>query len=313
MAHKKTGAPHKKKMVNRKKKQASSRHTDSITPTLQMGRPGAHSEFDPRALESLQTNIKRLIEEQEFESIDEANAFLSQFIGKKDIPKPNRELTPLEQAQDKLYEAWDAEDEERVKLARAALAISPDCADAYVLLAEETAETNEEAMELFQKGVEAGERALGKEFFEECAGEFWDIVETRPYMRARAGLAEAEELRGDPKQAAGHYLELLRLNPNDNQGNRYPLARCLLKSGADDELGKLLDQYNDDPMTDWLYTRALWLFRKDGATERASAALVKAFIQNPFVPLYMVGILQMPDEPPDYDSIEAGGDKEAVE
>ncbi|MBO0863416.1 MAG: hypothetical protein J2P21_33960, partial [Chloracidobacterium sp.] len=70
---------------------------------------------------------------------------------------------------------------------------------------------------------------------------------------------------------------------------------------------------NDDPMTDWLYTRALWLFRKDGATERASAALVKAFIQNPFVPLYMVGLLQMPDEPPDYDSIEAGGDKEAVE
>ncbi|MBO0725836.1 MAG: hypothetical protein J2P52_09570 [Blastocatellia bacterium] len=312
MAHKKTGTPRKKKMIKRKKKQASSPHTDSFPPMLQMGRPGAQSEFvDPRAMESLHANITRLIEEQEFESIDEANAFLSQFIGGKDVPKPNRELTPLEQAQDKMYEAWGAEDDERAKLAREALAISPDCADAYVLLAQETVETEEEARELFQKGVEAGERALGKEFFEENAGHFWGIIETRPYMRARAGLADTIEATGDPKQAADHYRELLRLNPNDNQGNRYTLARCLLKSGADEELGKLLDQYKDDAMAAWLYTRALWLFRKEGATKQASAALVKAFKQNPFVPLYMLGAAQMPDEPPAY--VEMGGENEAIE
>jgi tetratricopeptide (TPR) repeat protein len=313
MAHKKTGTPRKKKVVKRKKKQASSRDTASFPPMLQMGRLGARSEFvDPRALESQHANITRLMEEQEFESIDEANAFLSQFIGGKDVPKPRRELTPLEQAQDKMYEAWGAEDDDkRVTLAREALAISPDCADAYVLLAEETAETNEEAGELFQKGVEAGERALGKEFVEENAGHFWGIIETRPYMRARAGLAETMEATGDPKQAADHYRELLRLNPNDNQGNRYALARCLLKSGAEEELGKLLDQYKDDAAAGWLYTRALRLFRKEGATKQASAALVNAFKQNPFVPLYILGAAQMPDEPPGY--VEIGGENEAVE
>jgi tetratricopeptide (TPR) repeat protein len=279
---------------------------------MQIGQAGEQSGVvDRRALERVHANIGRLMEEQNFESIDEANAFLSQFIGSKDIPKPNRELTPLEQAQDRMYEAWGAEDEERVKLAREALAISPDCADAYVLIAEEMAETAEEARELYQKGVQAGERALGKEFFEEYAGDFWGILETRPYMRARAGLAETLEAMGEPKQATDHYSELLRLNPNDNQGNRFAFARCLLKTGADKELGKLLDQYKDDATAAWLYTRALWLFRKEGATKAAGDALVKAFKQNLFVPLYLLRAEQMPDEPPDY--IELGGETEAVE
>jgi tetratricopeptide (TPR) repeat protein len=314
MAHKKTGTPRKKKAAKRKKKRAFSRDAGSFPHTPRMGWEGEQTAtVDPRSLERLHSDILRLMDEQEFETIDEANAFLSQFIGGKgkDIPKPNRELTPLEQAQDKMYEAWGAEDDERVKLAREALAISPDCADAYVLLAEETPGTIEETRELYQKGVEAGERALGHEFFEQNAGDFWGIIETRPYMRARAGLAETAEAMGEPNQAVEHYRELLRLNPNDNQGVRFALACRLLKSRAYEELGKLLDQYKDDATASWLYTRALWLFRKEGATKQANAELVKALKQNPFVPLYMLGAAQAPDEPPDF--IEMGGEGEAIE
>ncbi len=71
----------------------------------------------------------------------------------------------------------------RVDLARQALTISPDCADAYLLLAEEAASSLEEARELLERGVAAGERALGPEPFEEDVGYFWGILETRPYMR----------------------------------------------------------------------------------------------------------------------------------
>jgi tetratricopeptide (TPR) repeat protein len=312
MAHKKTGTPRRRKSVKRRKKGAPSGGAGSFPAILRMAQAGGRSGLvDRRALESLHTNIERLMEEQDFESIDEANAFLSQFIGVKDIPKPNRELAPLEQAQDKMYEAWGAEGATRAKLAREALAISPDCADAYVLFAEETAETMEEARELYQEGVQAGERALGKEFIEENAGHFWGILQTRPYMRARAGLAETLEALGELGQAAGHYRELLRLNPDDNQGVRFAFARCLLKAGADEELGRLLDQYEDDATAAWLYTRALWLFRKEGATKSAGAALVKAFNQNLFVPLYLLAAERMPDEPPDY--IELGGETEALE
>src|SRR4051812_14655156 len=45
--------------------------------------------------------------------------------------------TPLAQAQALMYRAFEEQEEQRrVQLARDALALSPDCADAYVLLAE---------------------------------------------------------------------------------------------------------------------------------------------------------------------------------
>ncbi len=59
-----------------------------------------------------------------------------------------------------MYEAWNAQGARRAQLARKALEISPDCADAYVLLAEEKARTLGEARDLFVQGVAAGERAL---------------------------------------------------------------------------------------------------------------------------------------------------------
>lgn len=57
-------------------------------------------------------------------------------------------------------------------MARKALAVSPRCADAYVLLAQETARTVDEALDLYRKGVEAGKLALGDAAFEQDAGHF---------------------------------------------------------------------------------------------------------------------------------------------
>jgi ST7 protein len=100
-------------------------------------------------------------------------------------------------AQDVMYEAWERNtSRSRIALARKALGISPLCADAYVLLAEE-AQSIEEARDLYAKGVEAGELALGRQGFEEYAGHFWGFLETRPYMRARAGLASTLVQLGD--------------------------------------------------------------------------------------------------------------------
>jgi tetratricopeptide (TPR) repeat protein len=85
------------------------------------------------------------------------------------------------------------------------------------------------ARDLYEMGVRAGERALGEEFFTEEVGNFWGILETRPYMRAREGLANALWALGERDQALAHYREMLELNPVDNQGVRYELADCLLE------------------------------------------------------------------------------------
>ena len=68
---------------------------------------------------------------------------------------------PLAKAQALMYRAFEEPDEQRrVRLATDALAISTDCADAYVLLAEH-ATSRKEARRLYEQGVAAGERALG--------------------------------------------------------------------------------------------------------------------------------------------------------
>src|SRR6516162_8847951 len=98
---------------------------------------------------------------------------------------PDRRAT--EKAQDVMYEAWErTTPRSRIALVHKALGISPLCADAYVLLAEEAARSIEEARDYYAKGVEAGELALGPWGFKEYAGHFWGFLETRPYMRARA-------------------------------------------------------------------------------------------------------------------------------
>lgn len=97
-----------------------------------------------------------------------------------------------------------------------------------------------------RKEVEAGELALGKEGFEEYAGHFWGFLETRPYMRARAGLASVLWRTGRHRDAIGHYRAMLKLNPNDNQGIRYVLARHLLELGDTVALKKLIKKYVED-------------------------------------------------------------------
>jgi tetratricopeptide (TPR) repeat protein len=130
-------------------------------------------------------------------------------------------------------------------------------------------------------------------------------------MRARAGLAQCLWMLGERQQAIEHYTDMLRLNPNDNQGIRYKLASCLLEEGSGEALGRLLNQYKDEASAAWLYTRALWMFRRDGATAEATLSLKKALTQNPFVPAYLLGRKSLPRSLPGY--IGFGDENEAID
>jgi tetratricopeptide (TPR) repeat protein len=216
----------------------------------------------------------------------------------------------LYEAQQVMYSAWESGDPaRRVALAKRALEISPDCADAYVLLAEHTHDLVE-ATRLNGLGVEAGMNALGPKVFEEDVGHFWGLLETRPYMRARLALAQCLWQAGDRDEAIAHYRDMLRLNPGDNQGIRYILASCLLDAGRDDEVVALIEQYQDDASAAWAWSRALLAFRKHGNGEEAKAALAEAKKTNPHVPAYLSGKKKMPKRLPDM--IGFGDESEAI-
>ena len=264
-----------------------------------------------RTTEKVQANVQRIPEEKESGTVEEANAFLRDLISDSCGQLPQRPpATALERAQNLMYQAWAFTGHMRVKLARQALEISPDCADAYVLLAEETARTPEEALDLYAKGVAAGERALGKKYFEENAGHFWDLLETRPYMRARLGLAQTLWDLWRRRESVDHLWEMLRLNPGDNQGVRYILLSYLLEMGDEPEVSKLLARYPDDIRANWLYGTALNAFRREGDSKAARKLLSKAYKANRYVPDYLLGRKKLPEQLPDYVGI--GDEQEAI-
>jgi tetratricopeptide (TPR) repeat protein len=164
---------------------------------------------------------------------------------------------------------------------------------------------------LYAQGVAAGERALGKKFFKEEIGNFWGILETRPYMRARLGLAQCLEALGQVEEAVEHYREMLRLNPMDNQGIRHLLLSCLLEINADQEARELLKEYkNDGALALWCYARALLTFRQKGNTATARKHLQKALNVNHRVSDYLLDYEELPDVLPSEYGL--GSDEESM-
>lgn len=265
-----------------------------------------------RGSDKVMADLQRLLSQQDFKSPEEARQFMQQFMASSGgfIPEmPPR--SPLEQAQDIMYQAWESPSRaQRLKLARKALDISPDCADAYVLLAQENTKTPAEARAFYEQGVAAGERAL-KDEFEELKGHFWGFLESRPYMRARLGLAGCLWELGDLDAAAEHMGAMLELNPNDNQGVRHLYITLLLELGDGKRLEKLLKQYPDDWSAYWKYGVALHEFRKKGPGGKADKLLTDAIAYNPHVPPFLLGKKKLPKQITGYYS--SGDQTEAVD
>lgn len=131
------------------------------------------------------------------------------------------------------------------------------------------------------------EKTLPPSAFEEWKGQFWAIPETQEFMNAKSELAQLLRMRGDISESVVHLRELVELNPRDNQGNRWHLWTALIdlskaEPDALDELEFLLTVY-EEPMAATVYSKALGLLRKGGASPEAKAALKHAFAKNSHV------------------------------
>jgi tetratricopeptide (TPR) repeat protein len=246
----------------------------------------------PRLAERASVRMERLFADQKFEDLDEANAAIERAeadgLFEKDVEAAaGRPLNALEQAQELAYDAMEAMGRLKIKLARRALAVSPDCADAYVILGDASA-SPEEACKWYERAVDAGARAIGSERMAALQGEFWGHLETRPYMRARLALGRALGELGREDDALDHYRELLRLNPNDNQGVRYLLLPALFEQHRDEEADRLIHDYDGDIQAMWPYAQALRAFQVEADGPRARAALDNAVRTNPHVIGYLL-------------------------
>lgn len=262
----------------------------------------------PTTKRTLPKQTEPVVALDDFRSMEQVMAGLQQgFTAPDFFDDGPYERDPLSQAQELVYDAWECGTKrDRIKLAKQALEISDQCADAYVMLAQEVTKNVIEARAYYEQAVSAGERAIGPEYFERNVGHFWGVLETRPYMRARAGLAECLWEMGERTEAVEHLKDMMRLNPNDNQGLRGPLVSRLLEL---DDLGgakELLKQYKEPSFAAWSFSKALLLFKQHNATSdtgstnaKAARRLKSAHTRNPHVAPMLLEEKRIPKRLPD--------------
>lgn len=260
----------------------------------------------PMNPEKIQMSTERLldfIQSQNFGSIEEINEFMSKnVVGKKIdevIPQISSSITNQQKANDLMYDAYDNPPAKAKKMATEALKLDPENVRALNFLADHE-KSAEAALKLYQKAMEFGKKQLGEKFFRENKGQFWAMIESRPYMSARLGFAHCLEDLEWNDEAIKEYNELLELNPGDNQGVRYALASLLLFTKNYKQFGKLYQKYTDEQSAFWLFNYALYLFATEEPTPKANKALLLADEANPFVIEFMTQHEKMTSDPEGY-------------
>jgi len=218
-------------------------------------------------------------------------------------------LSRRERAQELVYMAWDTDDpDERRALAHAALELDQNLPGAYVVLAECESDLPHR-IDLYHYALRLCEVELGAENMTLWVGAFWGIPETRPYMRTRCGLAQTLWEAGEYQEAVAHYVELLRLDPNDHLGVRYWLVHAYLFLQENDALSELFAAYPDEIVPEWLYSKALLAWRV-GHVAQANEMLTLALGVNAFVPDYLLLKRRLPKVMPIH--LTFGGKDEAM-
>ena len=251
--------------------------------------------------------IQDFINQQEdISDIDELNQIINEkFTGSmEDVEYPMD--TPSDRASAFCQEAIESFGRRRIQLARQAVQEDPNHVEALVLLAE-TTRVPEKRIAAFRAAVEAGRRELGS-LFEDNVGHFWGITQTRPFMRACHGLADALHGAGQSNDAIKQYQEMLHLNPGDNQGIRYEIFPLLLSQNREAEAVELLAKYDEDSAL-WCYMKSLVEYRQHGpAAAKSRQAMLAAFKANEHV----VTELQSDDPPYSPEAYAVGSVDEAM-
>lgn len=251
-------------------------------------------------MEQVNRAISKILEGHEFADVEEMNRFLQEEVNKHTIDEllaPIRQ-DPVEQAQELAYQAWGASSlQEARRMAQEALALDPACIDALSIIAIADAQSETDVIERLRGVITRAEEALGAEFMNEAAGDFWRITETRPYMRVRDQLMTRLRAEGRLDEAIAEAEAMLRLNPGDNQGERYQLLAMYLETGMIEDAKKLLAQFSDEAGGVLVWGRVL-LHLLAGEKAEAEAAFHAAMQDNRYFFEYLTGRRELPDAAP---------------
>ncbi len=228
--------------------------------------------------------LKYLDEHQdEIAGEDDMQRLVERFMDEHNSSLPPENVTRLpETADDYLALAADTgAKKKKLEYVKKALELEPDNLDAAVLHAELTAKHPDELLTalpaLIEKGT--GQMKAGG-YFQENMGDFWSVLETRPYMRLRYFYMETLAWNNMMKKARAEGEELLKLCANDNLGVRYALMHIYAYLEEEQAALALHKQYGGYEETQMLLPLAV-LYFKLGDFDRSLSYLRRLYKINP--------------------------------
>jgi tetratricopeptide (TPR) repeat protein len=246
----------------------------------------------PFLVERLMREARLKMEDAEFVSEDEFRESLPGLVddGLQAQRLESLKDNPIELAQEFAFEAYESGDAETaLELVDKALLVDPDCVDARTVRAFLTIDDAGELVSALEHAATCGEKRLGEEFFSEFMGDFWPMVEARPYMRTIKQLAEVLWTIGRRFDAVAHYENLLDLDPADHMGNSTLLLGYYLSMGEVQRSWDLLEEHDDESAAVFAWAWVL-LFLLNGDEDGARDALDHALAGNPHVAPLLVGL-----------------------
>jgi len=168
------------------------------------------------------------------------------------------------------------------------LALDDHCVDALCVRAFLSCEDAGELIEELEHAATTGEKRLGEEFFAEFMGDFWPMVEARPYLRTIKQLAEILWSVGRRLDAVAHYENLMDLDPTDHMGNAQLLIGYYLAMGEVQRAWDLIEEVDDESAVfAWAWVLLLLM---TGDDEAAREGLDHAMETNPYVAPWLIGV-----------------------
>lgn len=135
---------------------------------------------------------------------------------------------------------------EQLKYINKALEVDPENLDVLSSKAVTVADDYDDFFREIQPVLEIGHRQMEEGgFFDDCAGDFWAVIETRPYMRVRIDYMHALIRLGQIKNAILEGEEMIRLCTNDNNGVRHILMHLYALMEDEVSAKKLFKKYGD--------------------------------------------------------------------
>lgn len=197
---------------------------------------------------------------------EELNELIRKFVDNYNgqIPGP---LTPdnAEDAEDYLELACSSDNaKDALKYAKQALKLDPFNYDAEAMVIEFKSTDVTKLVRDYEKAVKNATKHMDEEgyFEEENIGDFWAILETRPYMRLRRAYLDALVNCRMMRRAEEECKELLRLCENDNMGVRFVLMH--IYAYFEDEAGalELSEKYGGYDNTQILLPMSVIFYKK---------------------------------------------------